>query len=90
MTTITGPSVGARQNTGTTTEKVVRSVGAGAAAATATIAIGGLVGLGIGMRTGRPLAWMRELGVGAVYTPGQPLASIVEYLNTTLAHVAAG
>ena len=29
-----------------------------------------------------------ELGVGAVYTPGQPLASIIEYLETQFAHVA--
>jgi methylmalonyl-CoA mutase C-terminal domain/subunit len=29
-------------------------------------------------------------GVGAVYTPGQPLAQIVDYLQGELAHVAAG
>jgi methylmalonyl-CoA mutase C-terminal domain/subunit len=29
-----------------------------------------------------------ELGVGAVYTPGQPLSNIVDYLNGALAHVA--
>jgi methylmalonyl-CoA mutase C-terminal domain/subunit len=34
-------------------------------------------------------AALLELGVGAVYTPGQPLADIVDYLNGALAHVSA-
>jgi methylmalonyl-CoA mutase C-terminal domain/subunit len=34
-------------------------------------------------------AALLELGVGAVYTPGQPLADIVDYLNGALAHVGA-
>ena len=35
-------------------------------------------------------AALLEQGVGAVYTPGQPVAEIVEYLNEKLAHVTAG
>ncbi|MCW2928004.1 MAG: methylmalonyl-CoA mutase-like protein [Thermoleophilia bacterium] len=34
-------------------------------------------------------AALLEQGVGAVFTPGQPVAQIVEYLNTELAHVAS-
>ncbi|MCW2924792.1 MAG: cobalamin B12-binding domain protein [Thermoleophilia bacterium] len=34
-------------------------------------------------------AALLELGVGAVYTPGQPVAEIVEYLRGELAHLAA-
>jgi methylmalonyl-CoA mutase C-terminal domain/subunit len=34
-------------------------------------------------------AALLELGVGAVYTPGQPVAEIVDYLNGALAHVVA-
>jgi methylmalonyl-CoA mutase C-terminal domain/subunit len=34
-------------------------------------------------------AALLEQGVGAVYTPGQPVAQIVDYLNTALAHVTA-
>jgi methylmalonyl-CoA mutase C-terminal domain/subunit len=34
-------------------------------------------------------AALLELGVGAVYTPGQPLADIVEYLNSSLADVVS-
>ena len=33
-------------------------------------------------------AALLEQGVGAVYTPGQPVAEIVDYLNGALAHVA--
>jgi len=32
-------------------------------------------------------AALLDLGVGAVFTPGQPVAGIVEYLNTELASV---
>ena len=35
-------------------------------------------------------AALREQGVGAVYTPGQPVAEIVEYLRSELADVVAG
>lgn len=34
-------------------------------------------------------AALLEQGVGAVYTPGQPVQPIIDYLETTLAHVTA-
>lgn len=33
-------------------------------------------------------AALREMGVGQVFTPGQPVSDIVEYLTGSLAHVA--
>lgn len=33
-------------------------------------------------------AALREMGVGQVFTPGQPVVEIVDYLTGQLAHVA--